>query len=275
MEEVYEFNNWIRWISTTLYKGGIVVSDEQKEKKSELSRRKFIKNTGYVAGGAIGGGLLTSLLGINLVGENQQTAPEKTDDGANAYNRALMYFRKRKDFETLSAATERIYPEDENGPGAIALGAPYFIDHQLAGGYGNNEREYTLGPFSEGTDYQGYQSPLKRHEIFSAGIQAIERESQKNYDTSFVDLEGDQQDEILKKFQDDEVKMKHVSSAYFFDQLRTATLSGVYADPLYGGNANMDGWRMKEFPGSQMSYFQEIESEEFIEIEPNSLKDHL
>lgn len=250
------------------------MSDEQNEKKPDLSRRKFIKNTGYVAGGAIGGGLLASLLGINLVGEDQKTAPE-TDEGADAYNRALMYFRNRKDFEILSAATERIYPEDENGPGAIALGAPYFIDHQLAGAYGNNEREYTLGPFFEGTDYQGYQSPLRRHEIFAAGIQALERESQENYDTSFDDLEGEQQDEILKKFEDDDIKMKHVSSAYFFDQLRTATLSGVYADPLYGGNANMDGWRMKEFPGSQMSYFEEIESEEFIEYEPSSLKDHI
>ncbi|KKE77890.1 gluconate 2-dehydrogenase subunit 3 family protein [Bacilli bacterium] len=250
------------------------MSDEEK-KAPDLSRRKFIKNSGYVAGGAIGGGILTSLIGTTIWGGNQKTAPKTTTNEADSYNRALMYFRRRKDFEILSAATERIFPEDENGPGAIALGVPYFIDHQLAGGYGNNEKEYTLGPFSEGTDYQGYQSPLKRHEIFTAGIQAMERESQENYGTSFAELEGEQQDEILRKFEEKKVKMKHVSSAYFFDQLRTATLSGVYADPLYGGNANMDGWRMKEFPGNQMSYIQEIEKEEFIEYEPSSLKDHL
>ena len=250
-----------------------MLSDEKKA--TDLSRRKFIKNTGYVAGGAIGGGILTSLVGTTMWGGDQKTAPKDTSDGADSYNRALMYFRKRKDFNILSAATERIFPEDENGPGAIALAAPYFIDHQLASGYGNNDKEYTLGPFSEGTDYQGYQSPLKRHEIFSAGIEAMERESQENFDASFLDLDGEQQDEILRKFEDDKVKMKHVSSAYFFDQLRTATLSGVYADPLYGGNANMDGWRMKEFPGSQMSYLKQIESEKFIEIEPSPLKDHL
>lgn len=249
------------------------MADEKKQ--TDLSRRKFIKNTGYVAGGAIGGGLLTSLIGTNIWSGDQKTAPSNVTNEADSYNRALMYFRRRKDFEILSAATERIFPEDENGPGAIALGVPYFIDHQLAGGFGNNEKEYTLGPFSEGTDYQGYQSPLKRHEIFMAGIQAMEKESQENYDAPFVDLEGEQQDEILQKFQDNEIKLKHVSSAYFFDQLRTATLSGVYADPLYGGNANMDGWRMKEFPGSQMSYLQQIESEEFIEYEPSPLKDHL
>ncbi|MBN6206040.1 gluconate 2-dehydrogenase subunit 3 family protein [Ralstonia pickettii] len=249
------------------------MADEKKQ--TDLSRRKFIKNTGYVAGGAIGGGLLTSLIGTNIWSGDQKTAPSSLINEADSYNRALMYFRRRKDFEILSAATERIFPEDENGAGAIALGVPYFIDHQLAGGFGNNEKEYTLGPFSEGTDYQGYQSPLKRHEIFMAGIQAMEKESQENYGAAFVDLEGEQQDEILQKFQDNEIKLKHVSSAYFFDQLRTATLSGVYADPLYGGNANMDGWRMKEFPGSQMSYLQQIESEEFIEYEPSPLKDHL
>jgi len=250
----------------------MTLSDEKK--KPDVSRRKFLKNSGYVAGGAIGGGLIASLIGTNLW-EGNQTAPERTAEEADSYNRALMYFTRRKDFDILSAATERIYPEDETGPGAITLGVPYFIDHQLAGAYGNSEREYMLGPFSEGTDYQGYQSPLKRHDVFSQGIQAMERESQENYDAPFVDLEGEQQDAILQKFEKDEVKLKHVSSAYFFEQLRTATLSGVYADPLYGGNANMDGWRMKEFPGSRMSYLQEIESEEFIEYEPSSLKDHM
>ena len=246
-----------------------------KEKETDLSRRKFIKNTGYVAGGAIGGGLLGSLFGTNLLGNNQKTAPKNIAGEEGSYNRALMYFTKIKDFKVLSAATERIYPEDENGPGAIELGVPYFIDHQLASGYGNNVGEYTLGPFSAGTDYQGYQSPLKRNEIFLEGIKNIEAESQNDYDASFTELEGEQQDEILLKFEADEVKLKHVSSAYFFDQLRSATLSGTYADPLYGGNANMEAWRMKEFPGSQMSYLQEIDSKKFIKYEPSALKDHL
>src|SRR5699024_4246413 len=104
---------------------------------------------------------------------------------------ALMYFTRKKDFDVLSAATERIFPKDENGPGAIDLGVPYFIDHQLAGGYGNNEREYTMAPFSEGTDYQGDQSPLKRHEILMQGVLALDEESQKEHGEAFVDLDGE------------------------------------------------------------------------------------
>ena len=252
--------------------------DENKmgdEDQTDLSRRRFLKNTGYVAGGAIGGGILSSLFGTNLLGTKQPTEKSDSNKGADTFNRALMYFTRKKDFDVLSAATERIFPEDENGPGAIDLGVPYFIDHQLASGYGNNEREYTMGPFSEGTDYQGYQSPLKRHEIFMQGVLALEKESQKEHGEAFVDLDGENQDAILEKFEADEIKLKNVSSAYFFDQLRTATLSGAYADPLYGGNANMEGWKMKEFPGNQMTYLKEIESKEFVELEPKSLKDML
>src|SRR5699024_8350058 len=106
--------------------------------ETDLSRRRILKNTGYVAGGAIGGGILSSLLGTNLLGTKQPTKESDSSNGADTFNRALMYFTRKKDFDVLSAATERIFPKDEKGPGAIDLGVPYFIDHQLAGGYGNN-----------------------------------------------------------------------------------------------------------------------------------------
>ncbi|GAA0595313.1 gluconate 2-dehydrogenase subunit 3 family protein [Virgibacillus siamensis] len=247
------------------------MSDEEKS-DDKISRRKFIRNSSYVAGGAIGGGVLGAFLGTNFL--DDETATKSNQNNTTNFNRALMFFTRQSDFQILSAATERIYPKDELGPGAIELGAPYFIDHELAGAYGNNDREYMKGPFFEGTDYQGYQTPLKRSAVFMVGIRELENQSKSNYNKSFVDLEGEQQDEILKKFENDEVKLKHVSSAYFFDMLRSATISGTYADPLYGGNADMAGWKMKDFPGSQMSYINRIGSEKFIDIKPKSLGDH-
>lgn len=247
------------------------MTDEEKS-DDKISRRKFIRNSSYVAGGAIGGGVLGAFIGTNFL--DDETATKSNNNNGTNYNRALKFFTRQSDFQILSAATERIYPKDDLGPGAIELGTPYFIDHELAGAYGNNEREYMKGPFFEGTDYQGYQTPLKRNAIFMVGIREMEKQSQSKYDKSFVDLEGEQQDEILKKFENDEVKLKHVSSAYFFDMLRSATISGTYADPLYGGNADMEGWKMKDFPGSQMSYFNRIGSEKFKEIKPQSLGDH-
>jgi len=242
-----------------------------KKNDTNLSRRKFLKTSGYVAGGAIGGGILGSLLGVNF-GNQTQHVTTPTESQPINHQRALMFFTRMKDFDILSAATERIFPEDDNGPGAIALGVPYFIDHQLAGAYGNNDREYMQGPFHQGTDYQGYQFRLKRNEIFMEGIRALERESNSAHNTSFTDLEGEQQDAILREFENDNIQLKGVTSSGFFDLLRSATLAGAYADPLYNGNNNMDGWRMKEYPGHQMTYLEHIEKEEFVEMEPQSLQ---
>ena len=67
------------------------------------------------------------------------------------------------------------------------------------------------------------------------------------------------------------MKLRGVTSRTFFNILRAATIEGVYADPAYAGNKNMEGWKMKDFPGNQMSYINQIESEKFVKIKPNSL----
>src|SRR5690625_1388704 len=128
---------------TYLTEGGAQMADEDKDTK--MSRRRCRRNSRYVAGGAIGGGLLGSFFGPNLLDKNQQPSTRSTQEAG--FDRALMYFTRHSDFNILSAASERIFPEDENGPGAIELGVPYFIDHQLASGYGMNEKEYMQGPF--------------------------------------------------------------------------------------------------------------------------------
>ncbi|KAB7706198.1 gluconate 2-dehydrogenase subunit 3 family protein [Bacillus aerolatus] len=247
-----------------------------EEQKSTMTRRRFIRNSSLIAGGAaIGGGLLGTLIGMNL-DEEERTSPNKLtghnqSGNGQASNRALMYFTDKENFQVLSAAAERIFPEDDNGPGAIGLGVPYFIDHQLAGNYGNNTREYMQGPFPEGTPTQGYQSPLKRHQIFDEGIRMLKEISQKNHQKKFDELTGEEQDKILTQFDTGKVKMRGVDSTTFFNLLRSAVLEGAYADPLYGGNNNMDGWKMKNFPGHQGSYLSQIEAKEFKEIQPQSL----
>ena len=96
--------------------------------------------------------------------------------------------------------------------------------------------------------------------------------SQKEYQAGFVDLEEDQQIEILESFESSNIKMELVSSAVFFALLRQSTIEGCYADPMYGGNKNMEGWRMREFPGAGMTFTDLVEEEEFVFLEPVSLK---
>ena len=69
--------------------------------------------------------------------------------------------------------------------------------------------------------------------------------------------------------------MNLISSSAFFGLLRNVTLQGCFCDPLYGGNKNMDGWKMKEFPGAQMSYIAYTQEKDFVKIEPVSLSSHL
>ncbi len=243
------------------------------EDKKGVSRRDFLKTTGVATGAVLGGGLIGGLVGYNV--KQKPAGPgEKPETGVaheTATPRGLTFFTNTSEFNIISQAVERIFPEDELGPGAIGLGVPYFLDNQLAGNYGSNAKEYMQGPFFAGESTQGYQSRLTRAEIFRQGITKMEEEAKKRFDTGFAKLEGSQMDEILTDFQKNEIDMKGVSSEFFFKLLRQATLEGAYADPIYNGNINMDGWRMKGFPGHQMAFINEIENDEYMEIEPQSI----
>lgn len=236
-----------------------------------VSRRNFLKNSGLVIGGLVVGGVAGSL--INKTPAPAPTQPGATPAPAADFNQALMYFTPEQ-FKVVDAACERIFPEDEIGPGAKALGAAYFIDHQLAGDWGFNSRDYMQGPFYPGEVTQGYQGRLKRREIFDIGIQEMNNYSTSTQQKRFYELPPEQQDAVLKAFESDEVKLTTISASAFFKMLRASTLEGVYSDPLYGGNKNMDGWKMKNYPGNQMAYTQVIEQDKFVKMAPLSLRDH-
>ena len=241
-----------------------------------VSRRDFLKTAGIATGTLVGGGLIGGLIGYNAKGSTKDTAStdHKDEKHNGAPDRGRMFFTKDEDFNILAKATERIFPKDDIGPGAIELGVPYFIDGQLAGQYGSNAKEYMQGPFDVGAPTQGYQSRLNRAQIFTQGIQVMEQEAQSRFKKRFVQIEPKEIDRILTALQKDEVKMVGVTAAFFFKLLRGATLEGVYSDPMYGGNYNMEGWKMKGFPGHQMSYIADIESKDFKKIKPKALGEH-
>lgn len=279
-------------------KGKKYESGTPAEKKKGMSRRDFMKSTGLVAGGAIGG----SLLGGLFVSKNQkepETAQPSEKKGAS-FEEARMFFTRAEDFKALEMATERIYPKDDNGPGAIELGVPYFIDKQLAGAWGVNAKDYRKGPFKpinlkesaedketenlppnpQGAQGQGKapeasnqrdQSSLNRRDIFLEGLRKMNQVSREQHKATFDKLTEEQQIEILQKFENGEVEMKGVPAESFFILLRRATIEGAYADPLYGGNKNMEGWKMKEFPGAYPAYIGYIEKDEFVKLDPVSL----
>lgn len=237
-------------------------------KPKKVSRRNFLKATGMAAGvAALGGAALPAAQAATSHSGHGGGA------GALAVPRGRMFFTNSLEFGTLSAAAERIFPKDASGPGAIELAVPYFIDNQLAGAWGYNAREYISGPHTPGAPTQGYQSALLRRDMFRQGLLALNAESNRRYKKDYPDITPPEQDQILKICEAGQLATEDFPSAYFFGQLKAAVLAGVYADPIYGGNHNMNGWRLKDYPGAQMAYTYLIEDEGFEKIEPMSLAD--
>lgn len=234
-----------------------------------ISRRTFLRGSGYVLSGALLGGMFGALLDKRA---HTEAPPAPGREPVN-FNRALMYFTPQQ-FAIVEAATERIFPADENGPGAKELGVAYFIDHQLAGDYGFNARDYMSPPFFAGEKTQGYQGRLRRREVYAIALREVDNYSQSQYGSGFISLAPEQQDEVLRAFESDRVGLTTISASGFFSMLRSNTLEGAYSDPLYGGNLNMNGWKMKRYPGSQMSYLDVIDKD-FTVIAPVSLQDHM
>ncbi|WP_158591810.1 gluconate 2-dehydrogenase subunit 3 family protein [Oceanobacillus halophilus] len=247
--------------------------EEQLEKK--ISRRNFIQGTGLTVGGFIIGGSIGAFINPNLEEstEKVETVTEQPEPAEPKempdYTEAMQFFTRKEDFEALAAATEVIFPEDDLGPGAIGLGAPYFIDKQLAGPWGSNVDDYRVRPFTNG------QTPLSRGDIMLQGVRKLNEISQERHDDTFNALAEEDQIALLQEFESGDIKMSLVTSGEFFALLRQLTLEGCYCDPLYGGNKNMEGWKMKEFPGAYMSYIDVVESKEFVKKEPISLSDHM
>ncbi|MFC4307208.1 gluconate 2-dehydrogenase subunit 3 family protein [Cohnella boryungensis] len=256
------------------------MTKQSPQQPKDESRRKFLKYSGTALGGVVVGGVIGGIIGTNRSKSGPEGAvpPEATETPQSPqsqdYNQALMFFSQGQ-FQTVEAAAERIFPKDDNGPGAKELGVAFFIDHQMAGAYGFNAREYMTPPFYKAEATQGYQLTFKRRDLLALGLDSLNEYSQDKHQNTFAKISPEQQDEVLTAFEKDEVNLKGVPGLAFFTILRNLTLEGVYADPLYGGNKNMAGWKMRNYPGNQMSYLDLIEKEEFIQMEPLSLHDHL
>lgn len=243
--------------------------EDKSNKEVDKSRRHFLKNTGIATGGVIGGLIFGGLLPNPFKSDKSTSVSTHQHDSSNMVTEAMQFFTRREDFDTLAAAAEVIFPEDEHGAGAIGLGVHYYIDKQLATPWGSNTDDYRKRPFLEG------ETPLTRGDIMLTGLRKLNEVSQTKHNELFRELEESIQIEILQSFEVGEVEMKLVSSASFFALLRQLTLEGCYSDPLYGGNKDMEGWKMKEFPGAYMSYIDVVEANEFVYKEPVNLSNHM
>lgn len=154
--------------------------------------------------------------------------------------RVPLKFFTSEEAAIIEAATARIFPTDEIGPGAKECGVTIYIDRQLAGPYGRDRYRYTMGPFEAGTPEQGYQGQATPREIYRASIKPL---------AGFAELNETEQDNRLRA----------IENTAFFRLLRQHTLEGMFCDPMHGGNRDCLGWQLIGFPGPYMSWANDVD----------------
>ncbi|MGB9332908.1 MAG: gluconate 2-dehydrogenase subunit 3 family protein [Steroidobacteraceae bacterium] len=160
---------------------------------------------------------------------------------------------------SIEAIVDRIIPPDPETPGGKEAGCAIFIDRQLAGGYGQRQGLYNVGPFQDGTKQQGPQSAKDPAQQYRAALATIDQHSRSQEISGkpgrpFAELTAEQQDAILKEIEDGSIKLAGLDGRKFFENLVTDVQQGFFADPLYGGNRNMCAWKMIGFPGARYDY---------------------
>ena len=165
-----------------------------------LSRRKFLVVSATASAAA------WSPIPQNTLGPEY---PQQTRGDAPLYlNAAERRF--------VAAACARIIPKDELGPGAVEAGVPDFIDRQLAGPFGQANSWYMQGPWSKGTEQQGYQLKFTPAEVYRHAIRNIDDYATKQHGKAFADLTPDVQDKILGDLEKGSIDLPDVPSKTFF-----------------------------------------------------------
>lgn len=180
----------------------------------------------------------------------------------------------------VEALTARIYPGDASDPGAREAGVANFIDKMLAFHEGYVTYTYVEPPHAktyEGDqppadqadelgkivwvkkseiDRYGYQSLLSPLERYRNGLESVNKFSNEKFGSDFVDLPEDAQDQVLEAMHNGDASdyFTDPTDKQFFDMLQGDTVQGMFADPAYGGNRDMIGWKQIGYPGAQRAY---------------------
>ncbi|HTI17307.1 MAG TPA: gluconate 2-dehydrogenase subunit 3 family protein [Trinickia sp.] len=216
------------------------------DKEETLQRRRgFIKGSIGAAASSV-----FFLRSMSHAGPSEAIAQETAS--TNTYQ--PRYFTP-DEWSFVTAAVERLIPSNEDGPGAVDLGVPEFIDRQMDTDYGHGARWYLQGPFHPEADFTlGYQMKYSPREMYRVAIAEINAWSRLQHGKAFAELDGATQDHVLGLLEKGQVSLQGMKANEFFIQLLANTKEGYFADPMYGGNRGMGSWKMIGFPGARADF---------------------
>ena len=198
--------------------------------KQDASRRKFLVRAGLGAGAVAGAGLVPEALAQNHDHATAAKGGAKPAAKAPAHSNGATHgaFLNHDQAATIAAFTERLMPGAPGVPGALDAGVLNYIDLALAGAY---------------ADLQDF---------YRRGLAQLDQYCRKTHRSPFTELAAARQDEVITALDEGKATgFTWPAAQEFFATVRTHTMEGMFADPMYGGNQDFAGWRLVGFPGAQ------------------------
>jgi gluconate 2-dehydrogenase gamma chain len=188
--------------------------------RRRASRREFLTRAAAGAGAVAGAGIVP---GVGAAQEPHAAAAQPRAGGQGHHA-----FFNQVDAATVAAFAERLMPGAPGKPGARDAGVLNYIDLALAGAY------------------------AELQDFYRRGLAQLEAYCRAVHKESFVRLRPPQQDAVIRALEDGTATgFAWPTAQEFFDTVRTHTMEGLFADPVYGGNKDFAGWRLVGFPGAQ------------------------
>ena len=240
--------DWRSSIRSTVF-GRSEMSEETKrpaESGQGFGQRPMSRLGLFKAGAAVG---VASAAGGLVAGEPAQAAVSAPP---------ALRFLTQWEFDYVTAMAETIWPTDDLGPGARVAGVGYYIDGQLAGSWGQGHRFYLNGPFYTPVDTgHGWQIPMTPSQVYRAFLPAFDVYCKSVYGNPYTSLPAASQTLALTDLQTGKASIPLAgstafASSDFYSVFRQNVLEGMLADPAYGGNIDMVGWKWVGFPGDPM-----------------------
>jgi gluconate 2-dehydrogenase gamma chain len=201
-------------------------------KKLDEKRRAFLVGAAAGAGALAGKGLVNEAEAKEH--QKRKTAAAEGADAAMAGHRdGHGAFLNDDDAKTVEAFTERLMPGAPGMPGAKDADVLNYIDLALAGAYADQQ------------------------DFYRRGLAQLDAYCQATYQMPFVRLDAARQDAVITAMEEGKAAgFTWPTAQAFFNTLRTHTMEGMFADPVYGGNKDFAGWKLVGFPGAQPVFTQ-------------------